>query len=78
MTIYDNKGETIDRYSVVTASGDVFNMCSDANSPQGVNSYAGNLNEDRNLSLAGEVTELHQLPVSVLVAIIQRLDRIED
>lgn len=40
--VYDNRGKTIDRYTVVFPTGDIYLMSVDANMPNGVCTYAGN------------------------------------
>ena len=44
--VYDNGGETWDRYTVVYEDGDVLGLSEDPDSPQGFSQYAGNINTD--------------------------------
>lgn len=45
VTVYDNGGETTDRYTVIIGK-DVFTMSNNPTSPQGVNQYAGTVGSD--------------------------------
>jgi len=59
--IYDNGGETIDRYTVIVGQS-VMTMGNDTTSPQGFNQYAGELSE---LPFAREGKKLNFMPDSV-------------
>jgi len=69
--VYDNGGETLDRYTVII-NGDVFTMSSDPLWTQGVNQWLGTVDEIDKDKL-GIPISLKQLPKEVLIAILYRL-----
>lgn len=49
ITIYDNGGQTFDRYTVVnTNTGEVYGMSHNPLSPQGFNQFSGKIGQDFN------------------------------
>jgi hypothetical protein len=83
--VFDNKGRTRDRYTVVI-DGEVFGMSSDPSSPKGFNQAMGAVGELREVleSLGGiykknvgEEIELLSLPLSVRLAVGKRLSTIQ-
>ena len=58
LIVYDNGGETIDRFTVVCPDGSVFGMSDDPISPQGFNQYSGDIDEfPKGLEHTGERLE---------------------
>ena len=45
VVVWDNGGETMDRYSILIDKQYVFSMSNDPTSPMGFNQYAGNIND---------------------------------
>lgn len=41
-TVFDNEGETLDRYTVINRDGDMIGLSANPNSPLGFNQYCGN------------------------------------
>lgn len=71
--VYDNGGETVDRYTVVLG-GHVYLMSADANMPNGVCSYAATVDDFAKDFAAGDPqVEIHSLPRGVLVQIVRIL-----
>jgi len=71
MKLYDNKGKTIDRYTVII-NRDAYTMSENPLSPQGVNMWlcrAEELNTD-----GSEAIDLREAPIDVLVASIKRFE----
>lgn len=66
--IYDNGGETFDRYTVII-DGDVYGMSANPNSPQGFNQYSGTLAELPMARSNGERITMESLPEEVQKAI---------
>lgn len=71
ITVYDNGGETLDRYTVITPRG-VFGMSRDALSPQGFNMYLGERHEFRTGAL-GDIVTFESLDDDVQEAIRRRM-----
>ena len=72
MKIYDNGGQTFDRYTIIFDDGVAYGMSENATSPDGFNQYLG----DRILpdkGLGQLVTDARSLPDAVRIAIINRL-----
>ena len=73
VTVYDNGGESMDRYTVVIGD-DVFGMSENPGSPQGFNQWAGNVGKDIRLgSHLGKVVKVTSLPKPVQKAIKDRM-----
>ena len=70
--IYDNGGETIDRYTVVLGR-DVYFMSDNPTSSSGINVYAGEKKDFD--SFSGEKVPLQQLPELVQKAIKARMSQ---
>ena len=68
--VYDNKGKTLDRYTVIINKA-VFTMSSNPLSPQGFNQFAGIVRQLDKASL-GKKVDFKQLPQEVRRAIIER------
>lgn len=68
--IYDNGGETFDRYTVIIGK-EVYGMSHNPNSPQGFNQYSGTLAELPG-ARQGERITLESLPEEVQEAIKDR------
>jgi len=73
--IFDNQGETFDRYTVLI-DNEIYGMSHNPLSPQGFNQYCGELTSDINFDCLGEeITEQYlSLPHKVFVAIHQRVN----
>lgn len=69
--VYDNGGETFDRYTVII-DGDVYGMSANPNSPQGFNQYSGKLHELPMARSNGERVTIESLPEAVQKAIEDR------
>lgn len=48
--VFDNKGETLDRYTIVTKSGDIFGCSTMPFSPVGFAQYTGNVTDRLNIT----------------------------
>lgn len=75
--VYDNGGETFDRYTIVDMNtGEVYSMSENATSPDGINQYAGTIGQelDHPQDHAGKKIEIDELPLEVMHAIIERLN----
>ena len=59
MVIFDNGGETLDRYTIVTIFGDMYGCSDQPYSPLGFAQYVGDAPDD--LSHLGKVVELESL-----------------
>lgn len=71
--VYDNEGQTIDRYTVIINDYDVFTMSINALSPSGYNQYYGKIDKYILRDLKGKNPKpFRSLPKNVLVAIIER------
>lgn len=71
--VYDNLGETADRYTVVTPD-DVYSMSRDVNMPNGVNMYLGPRNEfGKDLNYLGRRLHPRDVPDVIKKAIRRRL-----
>ena len=72
IVIYDNGGETMDRYTVIIGN-DVYGMSDDATSPQGFNQYIGEVGQDIKLgSHLGKKISINKVSSSVKKAIKDR------
>ena len=71
--VYDNNGDTFDRYTVFTPDGSVYGMSDNPTSPQGFNQYLGDDTEVEKGEHLGR--KLKSVPKSIEKAI---LDRMED
>jgi len=61
--IYDNGGETIDRYTLIMPDGEAWGFSVNPYHPQGFGQYAGNLGELRTFSHLGKpVKSIMDLP----------------
>ena len=67
--VFDNQGETFDRYTVVIGNS-VFTMSENPISPQGFNSYCGELSD---FDLRSFGVELPTVPESIVSAVEGRL-----
>lgn len=76
MQIYDNGGETFDRYTLVTEAGDIFTMSQNPLSPDGFNQYSHTLEEGEKYVIKDEEWKIAitTAPPTVLAAIIKRLE----
>jgi len=73
ITVYDNGGETCDRYTVITDVGDVYGMSINPKTPNGFNLYIGDRNEfPKDLSHLGKIVDVETLPEEVKEAIKER------
>lgn len=73
MLIYDNKGMTFDRYTIVSSYCEIFGMSSDPLSPQGFNQFCGTIEKAQlNLEAIGKPVEFKALPLDVQIAIKRR------
>lgn len=70
--IFDNEGETIDRYTV-QIERDVYGMSYNALSPQGVNLYNFTLKKGERLGNVGKKINFDDLPEDVQKAIKERM-----
>lgn len=70
--VYDNGGETLDRYSIILPDGSVFTMSENPTSPNGVNQYAGEAS-DLPGATDGQQVDAASLPTEVKRAIQQRM-----
>ena len=66
--IYDNGGETFDRYTIII-NADVYGMSHNPKSPQGFNQYSGTLSELPMARSNGDRVTLESLPEEVQEAI---------
>ena len=77
VSVYDNKGTTMDRYTVVI-NNDVFTMSTNPLHPQGVNMYCFNLKDEgvEDISHFGkDISHKYlSLPHELFVAICQRVN----
>ena len=74
VTVYDDGGKTVDRYTVVIQDGSVFGIGNDPFSPQGYNQYVGEISEfPKGLSHTGKKLKTNQIPEKVKLAILQRI-----
>ena len=71
--VYDNKGKTLDRYTVIINKA-VFTMSLHPLSSQGVNQFAGIVRQLDRASL-GKKVDFKQLPQEIKRAIIERMNR---
>ena len=73
VTIYDNDGKTLDRYTVVLKDGSVYGMSADPFHPQGFCQFCGDLDQHtQGLSHCGRLIKFVDLPEAVKLAIRQR------
>ena len=73
VTIYDNGGETMDRYTVIIGD-DVFGMSENPTSAQGFNQWAGNVGKDIRIgSHLGKTVKMTSVPKEVQKAIKDRM-----
>ncbi len=73
MKLYDNGGETMDRYTIVAEDGGVYGMSSDPNSPQGFNQFVGTEGEMSWKDNSAMGPEIARIPDNIIKAIAQRL-----
>ena len=76
--IYDNGGESFDRYTVII-NNDVYGMSNNARAPNGFNQYCYTINLEKHTDFFGDgddetLMELEWLPDDVQTAIKQRVD----
>ena len=69
VVVYDNKGETFDRFTVVIGSS-VFTMSDNPTSPHGVNMYVGELSE---LDVSSFGSKLSFIPEKIKNAVLGRI-----
>lgn len=71
--IYDNGGETMDRYTVIIGD-DVFGMSENPTSAQGFNQWAGNVGKDIRIGPhLGKAVKMPSVPKEVQKAIKDRM-----
>ena len=73
MKLYDNRGATIDRYTIVLEDGSVYGMSSDPLSPQGFNQFAGTEGEMSWKGNSAMGTCIARIPDDVIKAIADRI-----
>ena len=74
VTIYDDGGKTVDRYTVILRSGSVFGMSSDPFSPQGFNQYVGEIEDfPKGLKHTGRKLKQEEIPKIIKLAIKDRI-----
>jgi len=66
--VYDNGGETIDRYTV-SMGNELYTMSDSPLSPLGVNQYYGGWTLGEDMAKYGQLVEIDSLPVDVQRAI---------
>lgn len=71
LTVYDNGGETVDRYTVVCPDGSVYGMSSDPTGVNGFNQYGGEIEEFKE-GLSHTGVETHPIPDCVLCGLKSR------
>lgn len=72
--VFDNGGETADRYTVIFPDGSMYLMSVDANMPKGVCIYAGNKNGLERYSIDDlKVIQVGDLEKGALIQIINLL-----
>jgi hypothetical protein len=69
--VYDNGGETFDRYTIFTPDGSVYGMSDNASMPNGFNQYLGDDTEVEKGSHLGK--RLKSVPKSIEKAVMQRM-----
>jgi hypothetical protein len=69
--VYDNNGETFDRYTIFTPDGSVYGMSDNALMPNGFNQYLGDDTEVKKGSHLGK--KLKSIPESIKVAVERRM-----
>jgi hypothetical protein len=69
--VYDNDGETLDRYTIFTPDGSVYGMSDNALMPNGFNQYLGDNTEVEKGSHLGK--KLKSIPESIKVAVQRRM-----
>ena len=69
--VYDNQGETFDRYTIFTPDGSVYGMSDNALMPNGFNMYIGDDTEIEKGSHLGK--RLKSVPESIKVAVERRM-----
>ena len=73
VTVYDNGGESMDRYTVIIGN-QVFGMSGNPTSPQGFNQWAGQVGVDVKIgSHLGKIVKVTSLSKPVQVAIKDRI-----
>lgn len=70
--VYDNGGATFDRYTIVTKDA-LYTMSPNPLSPSGFNQGSDNLDGDYQPNNTEKEILLREVPVDVLIAIIERL-----
>jgi len=70
--VYDNGGETFDRYTIFTPDGSVYGMSDNASMPNGFNQYLGDDTEVEKGSHLGK--RLKSVPKSIEKAVVQRMN----
>ena len=70
--VYDNDGETFDRYTIFTPDGGVYGMSDNALMPNGFNQYLGDNSEVKKGSHLGK--KLKEIPESIKVAVERRMN----
>jgi len=69
--VYDNAGESFDRYTIFTPDGSVYGMSENANMPNGFNMYIGDDTEIKKGSHLGK--RLKSVPQSIEKAVMNRI-----
>ena len=70
--VFDNGGETFDRYTVIIDK-DVYTMSANPNSPQGVNLYCGSQIDVDYLEQTNTEIPTHEAPLGIKKAILRRI-----
>ena len=70
--VYDNNGDTFDRYTVFTPDGSVYGMSDNPTSPQGFNQYLGDDTEVEKGEHLGR--KLKSVPKSIEKAVLNRME----
>lgn len=73
MKLYDNHGETMDRYTIVLEDGSVYGMSDNPEIPQGFNQYAGMEHEMDWKENSAMGAEIARIPDRIIKAIAERI-----
>ena len=69
LIVYDNGGETIDRFTVVCPDGSVFGMSENSTSPSGFNQFLGNMKENGYKSIGNAGNKIEEIPDCVILGL---------
>jgi hypothetical protein len=72
VVVYDNGGESYDRYTIFTPDGSVYGMSQNPTSPQGFNQYLGDNTEIEMGSHLGK--RLKEIPSEIKIAVMERME----